>query len=112
MQEQNLLHMGSKGAKGPGSSMQYHGLPPPSVVPCDRNKRKRLVYSKLMGRTIPDYFKMSTEEQQRELNDREEDWFGSSGDQDFFVRASDDVLASWEEVLSWAVVNSKGSRMV
>ena len=59
---------------------------------------KRLVYSKLLGRTFPDYFKMSTEEQHRELSDREEDWLGSSGAQVFFVRASDNILASWEEV--------------
>ena len=50
-----------------------------------------------MGRTIAEYFKTSTEGQRRELGDKEEDWLGSSGDQDFFEKTSDNILANWEE---------------
>ena len=68
---------------------------------------KRLDYSKLRGRTIPDYFKISTEEKHKELNNREGDCFG--------IKTSllETHMISWNPgrryvVLSWAVDKCNG----
>ena len=69
--------------------------PPQSVIAnCDEPIiKKRLVNKKLMGRTIADYFKMSTGELNSVDGDCTDLW-GSSGDREFFEETSDQVLAT------------------
>ena len=62
--------------KRPREQQEFPRPPTPAVAHCDVYKKKRLVKDKLMGRTIPDYFKMNTGEQ----HNMEEDLWGSSGD--------------------------------